>query len=87
MPIYAHVLQRDSLLRELHQGANSEGGLVAVRHPDRAVKDKASRHVGHQDRARVDQSSYIRCHVDLHAPRVRIGTRPRPLQVSNSIVR
>lgn len=71
--VHAHVLQRDSLLRELHQRADSEGGLVALRHPDRAVQDQAPRDVGHQDRARVDQGGDVRRHVDIHASRVRTG--------------
>ena len=45
----------------------------------------ASRDVGHQDRARVDQGGNIRRHVDLHASRIRTGTRSRSLQVRNLI--
>lgn len=80
LPVHAHVLQRDSLLRELYQGADSEGGLVAVRHPHRAFQDQASRDVGHQDRARVDQGGDIRRHADFHASRIRTGARARSLQ-------
>lgn len=80
LPVHAYVLQCDSLLRELHHGADPEGGLVAVRHPDRAIQDQASRDVGHQDRPRVDQGGDIRRHVDLHASRVRTGTGSRSLQ-------
>lgn len=51
LSVHAHVLQRDSLLRELYQGADSKGGLVAVRHFDRTIQDQTSRDVGDQDRA------------------------------------
>lgn len=81
--VHAYVLQRDSLLRKLHQGADPERGLVAVRHSDREIQDQASRDVGDQNRARVDQGGDFRRHVDLHASRLRTGARPRSLQVNN----